>query len=267
MSSAATRRRVFPARSRGRTVASSFLAWAADRSRLAPPGISSSSSACTWDTMRVWSSPSDRRRSTRTRSTVSCSSFTTGRNPAIRVPTRATEWASVASVLRPWPVAKTRARAAHRLAESLRTGSQQRVHPCAEVGGLQHQRDVHQVGRHHHLLPPMAACHLAGVEADSEALRPLCLDPAVSTVGAYGWPLRWHGGSGYGASRADHRCRGRRDPRRRPAMGLRIRRSRQPAPLGLGLAAPSERCPTPRGSREVRLECQAADRTRVVVPR
>ena len=36
---------------------------------------------------------------------------TTGRSPLIRVPTRATECASVASVLRPWPVANTRARA------------------------------------------------------------------------------------------------------------------------------------------------------------
>ena len=41
----------------------------------------------------------------------SCSSATTGRSPAIRVPTSATECASVASVLRPCPVANTRARA------------------------------------------------------------------------------------------------------------------------------------------------------------
>ncbi len=87
------------------------LAWAAERSFFAPPGISSSSRWCSWETIRVWSSPSDRRRSTSTRSTASCSSLTTGRSPAIRVPTSATEWASVASVLRPWPVAKTRARA------------------------------------------------------------------------------------------------------------------------------------------------------------
>ncbi len=46
-----------------------------------------------------------------TRSTASCSLSTTGRRPAIRVPANATECASVASVLRPWPVAKTRARA------------------------------------------------------------------------------------------------------------------------------------------------------------
>ena len=38
ISSAATRRRALPATSRGRMVASSFLAWAADRSLLAPPG-------------------------------------------------------------------------------------------------------------------------------------------------------------------------------------------------------------------------------------
>ena len=43
MSSAATRRRVLPATSRGRTFASSALAWAAERSFFAPPGISSSS--------------------------------------------------------------------------------------------------------------------------------------------------------------------------------------------------------------------------------
>ena len=61
--------------------------------------------------IRVWSSPSARRRSTRTRSSASWSSLTTGRSPLIRVPTRATECASVASVLRPCPVAKTRARA------------------------------------------------------------------------------------------------------------------------------------------------------------
>ena len=37
----------------------------------------------------MWSSPSERRRSARTRNTVSCWSSTTGRNPLIRVPTRA----------------------------------------------------------------------------------------------------------------------------------------------------------------------------------
>ena len=111
MSSAATRRRTLPAASRGRTEARIALAWAADRNRLAPPGTSSRSRWCSWVTMRVCSSPSDRRRSTRVRGTASCSSFTTGRRPAIRVPTRAMEWASVASVLRPWPVANTRARA------------------------------------------------------------------------------------------------------------------------------------------------------------
>ena len=45
--------------------------------------------------------PATRRRSTSSRSTASCSSSTTGRSPAIRVPTSATECASVASVLRP----------------------------------------------------------------------------------------------------------------------------------------------------------------------
>ena len=37
--------------------------------------------------------------------------LTTGRSPAIRVPTTATEWASVASVLRPCPVENIRAQA------------------------------------------------------------------------------------------------------------------------------------------------------------
>ena len=49
MSSAATRRRVLPATSRGRTSARSALAWAAERSFFAPPGISSSSRWCSWD--------------------------------------------------------------------------------------------------------------------------------------------------------------------------------------------------------------------------
>ena len=53
--------------------------------------------------IRVWSSPSEARRSTSSRRTASCWSLTTGRSPDIRVPTSATEWASVASVLRPWP--------------------------------------------------------------------------------------------------------------------------------------------------------------------
>ena len=43
MSSAATRRRVLPTTSRGRTFPSNALAWAADRSCFAPPGMSSSS--------------------------------------------------------------------------------------------------------------------------------------------------------------------------------------------------------------------------------
>jgi hypothetical protein len=61
--------------------------------------------------IRVWPSPSDRRRSARIRSTASCWSSATGRRPDMRVATRATECASVASVLRPCPVANTRARA------------------------------------------------------------------------------------------------------------------------------------------------------------
>ena len=94
-------RRVLPAVSRGRTFPSSTLACAADRCFFAPPGISSSSSRCSWETILVWSSPSERRRSTSSRNTASCSSLTTGRRPLIRVPTSATECASVSSVLRP----------------------------------------------------------------------------------------------------------------------------------------------------------------------
>ena len=86
-------------------VASRALACAADRSFFAPPGISSSSRWCSWEILRVCSSPRERRRSTSSRRTASCSSLTTGRSPAIRVPTSATECASVASVLRPCPVA------------------------------------------------------------------------------------------------------------------------------------------------------------------
>ncbi len=99
------------ATSRGRTPARMVLACAADKNVFAPPGTSSSSRACSWAILRVCSSPRERRRSTSSRSTVSCSSATTGRSPAIRVPTSATECASVASFLRPCPVANTRARA------------------------------------------------------------------------------------------------------------------------------------------------------------
>jgi hypothetical protein len=57
----------------------------------APPGTSSRSSWCSWETIRVWSSPNERRRSTRICRTVSCSSSITGRRPLILVPTKATE--------------------------------------------------------------------------------------------------------------------------------------------------------------------------------
>jgi hypothetical protein len=53
---------------------------------------------------------------------------TTGRRPAMRVPTRATERASVASVLRPCPVANTRA-----LAESF-GGTSMTSSPSASAG-------------------------------------------------------------------------------------------------------------------------------------
>jgi hypothetical protein len=78
---------------------------------LRPPGISSGSSWCSWEVIRVWSSPRDRRRSARIRSAASCSSLTTGRSPLMRITARATGCASVASVLQPWPAANTRVRA------------------------------------------------------------------------------------------------------------------------------------------------------------
>jgi hypothetical protein len=37
------------------------LAWAADSAILAPPGMSSNSSWCSWEIIRVWSSPRDLR--------------------------------------------------------------------------------------------------------------------------------------------------------------------------------------------------------------
>ena len=59
----------------------------------------------------MWSSPTDRRRSARICSTVSCWPSTTRRRPDIRVAASATECASVAPVLRPCTVANTRVRA------------------------------------------------------------------------------------------------------------------------------------------------------------
>jgi len=50
ISSAATRRRACPARSRGRTRPSRTLAWAADSAFFAPPGIRSASS---WQIIRM----------------------------------------------------------------------------------------------------------------------------------------------------------------------------------------------------------------------
>lgn len=60
-SSAVRRRRVLPATSCGGNFVNSCLAWAADRTFYARPGISSSNSACSWETFRACSSPSWRR--------------------------------------------------------------------------------------------------------------------------------------------------------------------------------------------------------------
>ena len=111
ISSPASRRRVRPAISRGRTVASRARAWAADRTFVAPPGVIPSSSRCSWQTVRVRAWPRDRRRSARSRRAASARQQRTGRSPGMRDATTATECASVASVLRPWPVANTRMRA------------------------------------------------------------------------------------------------------------------------------------------------------------
>ena len=53
ISSAATRRRACPARSRGRTRPSRTLALAADSAFFAPPGIRSASSWCSWQINRM----------------------------------------------------------------------------------------------------------------------------------------------------------------------------------------------------------------------
>jgi hypothetical protein len=77
---------------------------------LRPAGDQPGQQRCSWETIRVWSSPRERRRSARIRSTASCWSPATRRRPGIRVAASATECASVASVLRPCPVANTRVR-------------------------------------------------------------------------------------------------------------------------------------------------------------
>jgi hypothetical protein len=81
-SSAASCRRVQGATSRGRTVARSALACAADRNRGAPPGISSGSSRCSRLTVRVRAPASSSRRSANSRSTTSSPSTVTSAGPA-----------------------------------------------------------------------------------------------------------------------------------------------------------------------------------------
>ena len=111
-SSAAIRRRVFPAMSRGRTVASIALACRAERSFLRWPGISSLSSRCSRLTVCTRSRASSSRRSVSIRSASSSPSGVSTRRPGVRSATIAIECASRASVLRLWPVSKSRTRAA-----------------------------------------------------------------------------------------------------------------------------------------------------------
>ncbi len=111
-SSAASARRVLPATPRGRTEASRALACSTDRCRGAPAGTSSASSRCSRFSVRFRLRDSSSRRSANSRSTVRSSSATSLRSPRVRSATTAIECASVASVLRPWPVSNTRTRAA-----------------------------------------------------------------------------------------------------------------------------------------------------------
>ena len=92
-------------------MASSALAWAADRYFFAPPGMSSSSSWCSWEIIRVWSSPRDRRAVGQDPQHRELLVIGDRAQPGMRVAASATECASVASVLRPCPVANTRVRA------------------------------------------------------------------------------------------------------------------------------------------------------------
>ena len=111
-SSAAMRRRVLPAMSRGRTDASIALAWPVVMSRFACPGRSSASKACSrstvWTRRRVRAS----RRSVSIRRASSSPSSWSTRSVVVRTATAATACASWASVLRLWPVSKSRTRAA-----------------------------------------------------------------------------------------------------------------------------------------------------------
>lgn len=107
------------------------LGLVADRNVFAPPGISSTSSRCSRFTVNVRAAPSSSRRSASSRSATVASSTCTARRPGVRCATTATEWASVASVLRPCPVENTRARA-DSLAGTSTTGSPWR--PAAAPG-------------------------------------------------------------------------------------------------------------------------------------
>src|ERR1035437_9317472 len=76
-----------------------------------PPGSNSGSSRCSLLTVSVRAWPSPSRRSAKSRSATVAPSAATTCSPWVRSATTATGSASVASVLRPWPVANTRARA------------------------------------------------------------------------------------------------------------------------------------------------------------
>ncbi len=100
-------RRVFPAMSRGRTVASIALAWPVVMSRFACPGRSSANSA--WSRSTVWTRRrvNASRRSVSIRSASRSPSTCNTRRVLARTATLAMECASRASVLRLCPVSKT----------------------------------------------------------------------------------------------------------------------------------------------------------------
>ena len=99
-SSAATRRRVLPAMSRGRTVASIALACPVVMSRFVCPGRSSASGACSRHTVCTRRRVSASRRSVSIRRVSSSPSIFSTRRFVVRTATTATECASRASVFR-----------------------------------------------------------------------------------------------------------------------------------------------------------------------
>jgi hypothetical protein len=78
----------------------------------APPGSNSRNSRCIRFRACARAREISSRRSHSIRSTISPGSKLSSRNPLSRSATMTIAWASAASVLRPWPVSNTRARAA-----------------------------------------------------------------------------------------------------------------------------------------------------------